>query len=98
METMKNMTEQANILTLPTIALRGILVFPQMTLSFDVERSASVKAAELAAGGDHLLFLCMQKNLEDSDPKPEDIHTVGTVCRVRQMLRQSHQGYSRLIV
>ena len=95
---MKNMTEQANILTLPTIALRGILVFPQMTLSFDVERSASVKAAELAAGGDHLLFLCMQKNLEDSDPKPEDIHTVGTVCRVRQMLRQPHQGYSRLIV
>ena len=93
-----NFTEQTTVLTLPTIAMRGLLVFPQMTLSFDVERSASVQAADQAAGGDHLLFLCMQKNLEDDDPKPDDLHMIGTVCRVRQLLRQVQQGYSRLIV
>lgn len=83
---------------MPAIAMRGLLVFPQMTLSFDVERSASVRAAEVSAGGDHLVFLCMQKNLEDEEPKTDALHLVGTVCRVRQMLRQVSQGYSRLIV
>ena len=95
---MNNTTEQVNIMTLPTIAMRGLLVFPQMTFSIDVERSSSVQAADLAASGDHLVFLCMQKNLEDDEPKIEDIYQVGTVCRVRQMLRQINQGYSRLIV
>ncbi len=95
---MNNENEQINILTLPTLAMRGLLVFPQMTLSIDVERNASVQAADLAASGDHLIFLSLQKNLEDDDPKPEDIHAIGTVCRVRQLLRQLNQGYSRLIV
>ena len=95
---MNNTKEQVNIMTLPTIAMRGLLVFPQMTFSIDVERSSSVQAADLAASGDHLVFLCMQKNLEDDEPKIEDIYQVGTVCRVRQMLRQINQGYSRLIV
>ena len=95
---MNKENEQRNILTLPALAMRGLLVFPKMTLSIDVERSSSVQAADLAASGDHLIFMAMQKNLEDEDPKPDDIHTIGTVCRVRQMLRQLNQGYSRLIV
>lgn len=95
---MNNENEQQNIMTLPTLALRGLMVFPKMTLSIDVERNSSVQAADLAASGDHLIFMSMQKNLEDDDPKPEDIHVVGTVCRVRQMLRQLNQGYSKLIV
>ena len=95
---MNRENEQRNILTLPTLAMRGLLVFPKMTISLDIERASSVQAANLAAGGDHLVFMAMQKNLEDDDPKESDIHTVGTVCRVRQMLRQLNQGYSRLIV
>ena len=90
--------EQRNILTLPTLAMRGLLVLPKMTLSFDIERPSSLQAAEIAAGGDHLVFMSMQKNLEDDDPKPGEIRSIGTVCRVRQMLRQLNQGYSRLIV
>ena len=95
---MNKENEQRNILTLPTLAMRGLLVLPKMTLSIDIERSSSVQAADLAASGDHLVFMAMQKNLEDDDPKTDEIHTVGTVCRVRQMLRQLNQGYSRLIV
>ena len=91
-------TEQINKLSLPAIALRGMLVFPQMTISIDVERSASIRAADAAAQGDHLVFLCMQKNIEEEDPKTDALHTVGTVCRVRQLLRQVNRGYSRLIV
>ena len=95
---MKNNNEQVNILTLPLLAMRGLLVFPQMTLSVDVERPASVQAAATATNSDHLLFVTMQKNLEDNEPAAENIHYIGTVCRVRQMLRQANQGLTRLIV
>ena len=83
---------------LPMIAMRGLLVFPQMTLSFDVERDASVRAADAAASGDHLIFLSMQKNVEDEAPGQDGVFRVGTVCRVRQLLRQMQHGYSRMIV
>ncbi|MBR0162812.1 MAG: endopeptidase La [Oscillospiraceae bacterium] len=95
---MSNDIEQITVTSLPMIAMRGLIVFPQMSISFDIERKTSVQAAEAAAGGDHLIFLCMQKNLEDDEPGKEDLHTIGTVCRIRQMLRQAHNGYSRLIV
>ncbi len=91
-------TIQTTVMTLPMIAMRGVLVFPQMTLSFDIERSASIGAADAAASGDHLIFLSMQKHFEDDEPKTNEIYTVGTVCRIRQMLRQVQQGFSRLIV
>ena len=80
------------------VALRGLLVFPQMTVSIDLEREASVLAASLAAKGDHLVFVCMQKHPEDPSPSVEGLYPIGTVCRVKQMLRQMQQSYSRLIV
>ena len=86
-----------NLTDLPMIAMRGLLVFPQMTLSFDIERDASIRAADEAASGDHLIFLSMQKNVEDEAPGPDGVYLVGTVCRVRQLLRQM-KGYSRMIV
>ncbi len=95
---MSQNNEQTKLYTLPMIALRGVVLFPQMTLSLDVERELSVQAADFAAKGDHLLYLCMQKNPEDEEPKKDALYPVGTVCRLRQMLRQGQQGYSRLIV
>ena len=89
--------EMNNFTELPMIATRGMLAFPQMTLSFDVEREASVRAADEAASGDHLIFLSMQKHIEDEAPVPEEVYRIGTVCRVRQLLRQM-KGYSRMIV
>ena len=89
--------ETNNFTELPMIATRGMLAFPQMTLSFDVEREASVRAADEAASGDHLIFLSMQKHIEDEAPGPEEVYRIGTVCRVRQLLRQM-KGYSRMIV
>ena len=89
--------EMNNFTELPMIATRGMLAFPQMTLSFDVEREASVRAADEAASGDHLIFLSMQKHIEDEAPGPEEVYRIGTVCRFRQLLRQM-KGYSRMIV
>ncbi len=94
---MKKEIETNNFTELPMIATRGMLAFPQMTLSFDVEREASVRAADEAASGDHLIFLSMQKHIEDEAPGPEEVYRIGTVCRVRQLLRQM-KGYSRMIV
>ena len=91
-------TENTNTMSLPMVALRGLLVFPQMTVSIDLEREASVLAASLAAKGDHLVFVCMQKHPEDPSPSVEGLYPIGTVCRVKQMLRQMQQSYSRLIV
>ncbi|MBO7669937.1 MAG: endopeptidase La [Oscillospiraceae bacterium] len=91
-------TENTNTMSLPMVALRGLLVFPQMTVSIDLEREASVLAASLAAKGDHLVFVCMQKHPEDPSPSVEGLYPIGTVCRVKQMLRQVQQSYSRLIV
>ena len=68
-----------------------------MTVSIDLEREASVLAASLAAKGDHLVFVCMQKHPEDPSPSVEGLYPIGTVCRVKQMLRQMQQSYSRLI-
>ena len=95
---MDNETNNQNLISLPMVALRGIPVFPNMTVSLDLEREVSVQAAGLAAMGDHLLFVCMQKHPEEDNPTVEGIHSIGTVCRVKQMLRQIQQGYSRLIV
>ena len=78
--TMNNELETTNLTVLPMIAMRGMLVFPQMTLSFDVEREASVRAADAAASGDHLIFLSMQKNAEDEAPGVDGVYTVGTVA------------------
>ena len=87
-----------NLLSLPMIPLRGLVIYPMMSVSFDVERPMSIKAGDIAAAGDHLIFLSMQKHFEDDEPKTDEIYTVGTVCRIRQMLRQVQQGFSRLIV
>ena len=95
---MDNGFDNQNMISLPMVALRGIPVFPSMTVSLDLERDLSVRAASLAAQGDHLLFVSMQKRPEEDNPTIDGIHRIGTVCRVKQMLRQVQQGYSRLIV
>ena len=83
---------------LPMIALRGLTVFPGMLLTFDVERPASVAALAQAGKSEQLIFLAAQKDLAVDIPKEEDIYAVGTVCRLRQQLRQPHGGICRVMV
>ena len=84
--------------TLPMLALRGLHVFPEMLLTFDVERQASVGALAMAAKYGQLIFLSTQKNLTADLPQEEDIYQVGTVCRIRQQLRQPRSSVCRVMV
>lgn len=71
---------------LPAIALRGLVAFPQVQLNFDVARTASIKAIEAAVKADSYIFLITQKKIETEQPKEEDLYTVGTIARVKQVM------------
>ena len=86
------------IKTLPMLALRGLHVFPDMLLTFDVERQASIGALAMAAKYGQLIFLSTQKNLTADMPQEEDVYQVGTVCRIRQQLRQPRGSVCRVMV
>lgn len=73
--------------TLPLIPLRGMTIFPYMVLHFDVGREASINALEEAMVNDQLIFLAAQKEAEIEDPKPDDFYDVGTVSKIKQMLK-----------
>ena len=91
-------TMENEIRTLPMLPLRGLSVFPAMLLTFDVERNASVAALDAAVRGDHLIFLAAQKDVATDVPEEKDIYHVGTVCRVRQQLRQPRSSSCRVMV
>ena len=76
---------------MPVLALRGLVVFPSQTVHFDVAREKSMQAMEQALKKDQLLFLVPQKNIEDDDPKVDQLHQIGTVAKVRQVLRTPDQ-------
>ena len=84
--------------TLPVLPLRGLSVFPGMLLNFDVERPMSVAALNFAMGADQVIFLTAQKEISKDVPFLDDIYRVGTVCRVRQMLRQPGGKTVRVMV
>lgn len=79
--------ERSNLFSLPTLALRGLTVFPNMMLHFDVARPASIRALDEAMTGGTPIFLVTQKDLMVEEPKQDDLYTVGTICNVRQILR-----------
>ena len=75
---------------MPMLPLRGLSIFPGMLLTCDVERVGSVAAINAANRGAHLIFLASQRDLSVELPRETDIYHVGTVCRLRQLLRQEH--------
>lgn len=73
--------------TLPLLPLRGLTVFPFMTLYFDVGREKSIKALEEAMINDQLIFLVAQKDASADSPSTDDIYSIGTVSKVKQLLK-----------
>ena len=72
---------------LPILALRGLAVFPDQTVHFDIGRAKSVKALEVAMKGDQTLLLVPQKDILVDDPGIADLYAVGTVVKVKQVLK-----------
>ncbi|MTI71049.1 MAG: endopeptidase La [Firmicutes bacterium] len=73
--------------TLPLIPLRGMSIFPHMVMHFDVGRDKSVNALEEAMVDESLIFLTTQKEAKVEMPTTEDFYQVGTVCKIKQMLK-----------
>ena len=82
---------------LPVLALRGLAVFPDQTVHFDVGRSKSVLALEAAMKQDQTLFLVPQKDLLVDDPKLSDIFPIGTVAKVKQVLKTQGENLRVLV-
>ncbi len=59
-----------------------------MMLTFDVERPASITALERAVKNNQVIFLTAQKDLTADMPQEDELYRIGTVCRIRQQLRQ----------
>lgn len=72
---------------LPLIPLRGLAIFPYMILNFDVGREISLKALDAGALNDDLVFLTSQKEAETDEPTIDDFYHVGTICKIKQMIK-----------
>ena len=83
---------------LPMMALRGLTVFPGMLLNFDVERPMSIASLNQAMGEDQIIFLAAQKEMATDVPTTDDVYAVGTVCRIKQMMKQPGNKTIRVMV
>ncbi|MFS0839941.1 endopeptidase La [Paenibacillus sp. 1P03SA] len=88
---------KTRIRRLPLLPLRGLLVYPSMVLHLDVGREKSVKALEKAMIEDSMILLCSQAEVNIEEPAKEDIYRVGTISKVRQMLKLPN-GTIRVLV
>ena len=77
----------ADVSTMPTIALRGLTVFPNVMIHVEVARDMSIKALEEAMNAGSPVFLVGQKDISVEQPEQSDLYTVGTVSSIRQILR-----------
>ena len=91
------MSEQYTTKNMPILALRGLVIFPEQTVHFDVGRLKSALALEAAMKKDQYLFLVPQKDIVEDDPSPLGLYPVGTVVRVKQVLK-SHGENIRVLV
>ena len=81
------MSIQTSEKLMPLIPLRGLSVFPHMVLHFDVGRDKSIKALEEAMLKEQLIFLSTQKDIDVDLPTNDDYYQVGTVSKIKQMLK-----------
>ena len=82
---------------MPVLALRGLAVFPEQTVHFDVGRVKSALALEEAMKGDQMLLLIPQKNIVDDDPGYSGLFAVGTVVKVKQVLKAQNDNIRVLV-
>ena len=78
---------EEKILTIPAVALRGMTILPGMIAHFDISRERSLKAVEASMREEQQIFLVTQKDVEQENPKLEDLFSMGVVAEVRQVVR-----------
>ena len=81
---------------LPVLAMRGMVLFPQMVLHFDVGRDKSVLALNEAMNNGRMIFLTAQKDIRSEDPGAKEIFPIGVVAEIKQIVKAS--GSLRVLV
>lgn len=82
---------------MPILALRGLAIFPEQTVHFEVGRTKSANALEAAMKENQILMLVPQKDLLVDDPKLADLYPIGTIVRIKQILRSQEEN-TRVLV
>ena len=91
------MSEMIQIHNMPILALRGLAVFPEQTIHFEVGRKKSVLALDKAMEGDQTLLLIPQKDIAVDDPDFADLFAIGTVAKVKQVLKGQGENIRVLV-
>lgn len=84
-------------MVLPTIALRGMTVLPDMVIHFDINRKKSIHAVEKAMQTNETIFLLTQKDIDTANPVQDDLYSVGTVAKVKELIKLP-KGIVRVLV
>jgi len=90
---MQKMTEYVEKQVLPAIALRGIVVFPNIVTSFELARKQSIRALKRAENGDGKIFLVAQTDPSVLDPAVSDLQTVGVVAKIERSFKLPNGNY-----
>lgn len=90
--------EKAETLTLPAIALRGIVAFPSIPVSCELERDMSKKAAKAALDSSMMVFMVPQKDIDCEEPGQDDLYEVGCVAKISNSLAKSGNDTVRITV
>lgn len=88
----------SNIIELPVIPLRGLVVFPGMNLHFDVGRKKSIAALKGAMDSTQKIFLVAQKDASVDEPEKDDLFEIGVICKIKQMIMIPNSKNMRVIV
>lgn len=83
---------------MPTVALRGLVVFPGMGITFDVGRTRSLQAIKAAMADDQKVFLVAQKDIRDDEPDIDQLYKVGTIAKIGHILRMPNSDTVRISV
>ena len=84
-------------MVLPTIALRGMTVLPDMVIHFDINRKKSIHAVEKTMQTNETIFLLTQKDIDTANPVQDDLYSVGTVAKVKELIKLP-KGIVRVLV
>jgi len=91
------MSERFDSVSMPLLALRGIVVYPEQTVHFDIGRVKSALALEAAMKKDQTLVLVPQKSILDDDPDQSQLYPMGTVVKVKQILKSQNENIRVLV-
>lgn len=95
---MSNYNDIDNIIELPVVPLRGLVVFPDMVLHFDVGRKKSIEALRNAMKTNQRIFLVCQRDASVDSPGIDEVYDIGVICHIKQMIKIPGSDNLRVVV